>query len=374
MRLYTLITAILVLLPAMASAEICERGQLIKAYGTVVAYSDTQPQIAQAVIRSLANSGFAPAQRRLGLLLKEDPGTLEEALFWLNLAVKGKDLRARRPRDQLGQMASLAMATKVDRRVEAWQPTEGFCAQAFKDYLADGKALGAGNFTQYLQVDNKLDRPFAIVSKQVAALMIELAKTDPGFYHYLTAIDSITVTQMKSVARMRDDGQRIWVELDADYLANPIPSGHPAVITAVRHAIHRQVEPLSVRSADYRGRRIVVRSYEDDQLALGLIKAALDLVEKLPPTLRVHAQQFTLMVSEPTNIGEVRRGVATPKKQADGSLFVLLSDLGGFRPVDIAAGLVAAGYHATIGKSAPETLDEANRLGYEARTILNKSN
>lgn len=358
----------------MANADICERGQLIKAYNTVTTSSDPRPGAVQTVMRSLANSGFAPAQRRLGLSLKDDPQTLEEALFWLSLAVKGKDIRARKPRDQLAQLASLAMITRIDRKVVAWQPTEGFCTQAFRDYLADGKALGVGNFAHYLWVDNKLDRPFETVSKQVAVLLTEIAKSEPAFYHYLTGIDLIAVVKTGSVARVQDDRRRVGVELNADYLADPKPSGHTAVITAIRHAIHRQVDPLVSLSADYRGRQITVRSYEDGQPALALIKAALDLIETLPPALQVHTRQFTLMVSEPTNIGEARNGIATPQTQEDGSLYVLLSDFsGGFTPVDIVSGLVAAGYYATVGKFAPESIDEANRLGYEARTVLKKS-
>lgn len=361
---------VLFLSPAWAGE--CAPDRVVAAYAEAqAAQAQGRTEQAEATWRALATEGFAPAQRRLGEMLRHRSDSKAEAYWWLLLALQRGDRLARDPMSALGSEISMGARVNDRRRVEEWAPTSSACTRAFLDRLGKGQP-SVRAFTASFSVEGNMGRPHDQVTVEAGHYLASLVREQPDLVPYLTALPAIRVENLPTVAAVDHglDEQCPALVLDGGVLAPGGDRNRPAVAAAIRDAVHRCVDPPPVLKVEYRGRQLFLRSYDQNDTNLDLLRQALDLAEKLPPDLRALAMVPQRVVVEPLRPGEVRYAVALLMVSGE----VRFSRVrGGTELADVVAGLVGAGAVLDGRRKGQDIIRvEAEQVAKRAREYLLK--
>lgn len=361
---------VLFLSPAWAGE--CAPDRVVAAYAEAqAAQAQGRAEQAEATWRALAAEGFAPAQRHLGEMLRQRSDSKAEAYWWLLLALQRGDRLARDPMSALGSEISMGARVSDRRRVEEWVPTSSACTRAFLDRLGKGQP-SVRAFTASFSVEGNMGRPHDQVTVEAGHYLASLVREQPDLVPYLTALPAIRVENLPTVAAVDHglDDQCPALVLDGGVLAPGGDRNRPAVTAAIRDAVHRCVDPPPVLKVEYRGRQLFLRSYDQNDTNLDLLRQALDLAEKLPPDLRALAAVPQRVVVEPLRPGEVRYAVALLMVSGE----VRFSRVrGGTELADVVAGLVGAGAVLDGRRKGQDIIRvEAEQVAKRAREYLLK--
>lgn len=377
-RWLVLLAGLLVLAGESAAAE-CGRDRVLTEYAAAVAAVDQgRAEAAEAGFRALALEGFAPAQRRLGELLRRQGGDSRtaretvEAYWWLAMAMRNGDRLARDGAFAVEGKLEMLARIDLDRKIEEWRPALSDCTRDLvrrrhDDGTAD-HSVGLNELVAgYWRPAPAPGTPDWV--PQVGRYLLAIADAHPEFVPYVTAIGTVGVRALDAAALVEQplsDGEPRLVLAQAT-VSRADPNQYPAVMAAIRDLVHRRADPPPVLRVDYRGRHLFLRSYGLNEAALALVKQALDLAEKLPPDLRALAAAPKRLVVEPLRPGEPKAAIATLEREQGAVRFSSLP--GGHSAIDVVAGLVGAGRRL----SSPDDKAAAEAAAQRAHDFLRRS-
>lgn len=368
MKLTVMIAACLLCLAVPAAAEECGRTYFVDQYRVgVAALSKKDTATAGRIFRTLANEGFAPAQRRLGeLLLAEGAAYRGEALAWLRVALLGSDDQAS---DSFADAkASAEESDAAFAAARAWRPSPTTCMNGFLARVRGGGNLVVGDFADNIKITKEAPDRDQIV-RVFVGLLSKLYAKDPAFLPYLRALPVVAIgSGTITAAPMRRDGQ---TELGVNWrmLANPDPRVEALLTTVmegIRTAVHDRVDPPSYLKATHRGRTILAIGHRDATLAMDLIRRGIDLADTLPPDLhRLASTVKTLRYEAPSAGVDVKAGGTYVRSD---NLIWFKKNPRHMSPSEVAANLVGDGVYADFAGKGDVPLFEASRkAAYEAR-------
>lgn len=358
-----LIALVGVLLPVAAMAGDCERNRAIRIYrAAVTAQEQGRQEDAQAAFQPLAVEGFAPAQRRLGEILRQQ-GRLEEAYLQVLLAVKGGDALARTARSRLEEEIDVGRSLDIKAKADAWKPTLGPCATDMMNRRRAGQHIKPVEILDGVTFDKNPHLTDQQIFNGVGALVFKLLDTNPQLHPYLTSMGTPYIAMVRSGAAGMDEDSHgeARLILDPGSLDRQNDRVLPAVINALREVVHRRVDPPPVLEAQYKGRSVKVKGYDQPEKALAVIKQGIDMADSLPADLRSLASVPKRLVVDPSPFGEAKETVGVLMVKAgekDGYLRFPVHP-GAYSATDVAVSMVTNGYRLSLVRNGE--MDKATR-------------
>lgn len=368
-----MLAVVLTLVAEAAGATDCTCGHALRAYeAAVAAQAAGRAAEAMADFRALAAQGFAPAQRRLGEALAAE-GKVGAGLVWLRLALKRGDHLASAPLFVLERGLDVQTQLAVDDLAEKWRPSLGPCGQNYLERRRSAQPIRPDEFLSSIVIDHGVDGSPQDLNARLGALLLYLGDTQPDLLPYLTALDTVRLARLNAAAAVDErPGTSPRLVVNVNMLARKDTSLLSAVGAAVRDTIHRRTDPPTTLETAYRGRALRLSSYAQNDRAIALIQATLDLAETLPSDLKALAAEPRRLVVEPTRLGEEKLAIATlivKKGERDG--YVRFANILTHPAHDVVAGLVNTGYRLKQLKAGKEADDRtANALSERAREFL----
>lgn len=352
----------------VAAAE-CGRTYFVDAYRSAVAAQRKDVGQATAIFRTLAEEGFAPAQRRLGEILL--PDHRQEALQWLRLAMQRGD-------EQAPDSMTAANATADERQAaiaaaKQWFVQDAICMQGFAQNLRQGAPISLKDFIDEIRVSKGVPHSPQEISGRLLGLFFAVFQRDPSFLPYLRAVTTVVIGSTPVAAwAFRQEGRTTLV-IDDKMLMSPDPARLKmllaTVVDGVRTNVHDRVEPPAYHKVSHRGRSIVAIGYGDAARALDLIRKGIDLAETLPPDLRRLANVVKDLHYETPPLGVDTKAGATYMRDRKHIWFKRNPD--NISPREVAALLAANGVVAEAearGENTPG-LVSSKRAVYEAQRV-----
>lgn len=346
-----LIALVGVLLPLTAMAQDCQRDRALLLYrAAATAQEQGRLADAKAVFQPLAAEGFAPAQRRLGEILRQQ-GQREEAYLQILLAAKGGDALARTTRSRLEQEIDVGRSLEVKAKADAWKPTLGPCTTDMVNRRRSGQSIKPAEILDGLTFDKHSHLADQQIYNGLGALVFKLLDTNPQLQPYLTSMGTPYISMVRSGAAGIDEDSHGAARLVLDFASIERPDRNlPAVINALREVVHRRADPPPVLESQYRGRAIKVKAYDQPDKALAVIKQGIDMAESLPADLRALASLPKRLVVDPTPFGESKESVGVLVVKAgekDGYLRFPVHP-SAYSATDVAVSMATTGYRLSL--------------------------
>lgn len=356
--------------PTAVTAAECARTYFLDYYRSGMADTKSGHVVqAEKAFRTLAEQGFAPAQRRLGEILvgnSAKPESRQEGLLWLKLATRAGDPLA-------AEAQKIANATKDEdsaarQAATGWHAEMPECMRAFGDRLAKGQQVSLKDFVTDVKMQKGADGQN--IAKGLMQRFSAIYGKDPGFLPYIRALSVVAVGKHGLAAQAVRTAGATMVILDEQALTNPdskrLNVMLEATVTAIRVSVHDEADPPSRLTAIHGGRTITAIGHADASQAVEVIRAGIDLAEALPPDLREHARRVKKLHYEVPSMGvDVKLSGTTYARPVDTIWFQGHPSNTSARGV--AAALVANGVYAEY---KAHSLDADRKAAYAGRRAL----